>query len=50
MCCDEECLQQAADIRMVLTAMLDILKDQNALKEAAARLRETRSKGDAGGN
>lgn len=45
---DEECLQQAADIRMVLTAMLeniaDVLKDQQALKEAAGRLREARSR------
>jgi hypothetical protein len=43
---DEQCLQQAADIRLVLTALLeniaDVLKDQNALKEAAARLRQPR--------
>jgi len=39
---DEECLQQAADIRLVLTALLeniaDVLKDQAQLKAAAARL------------
>ena len=39
---DEECLQQAADIRTVLTALLeniaDVLKDQEALKSAANRL------------
>jgi hypothetical protein len=41
---DEECLQQAADIRTVLTALLeniaDVLKDQDELKNAAARLRQ----------
>ena len=40
---DEECLQQAADIRVVLTALLeniaDVLKDQDELSAAAARLR-----------
>ena len=40
---DEECLQQAADIRMVLTALLenlaDVLKDQAALQSAANRLK-----------
>jgi hypothetical protein len=40
---DEQCLQQAADIRMVLTALLeniaDVLKDQAELKVAAARLK-----------
>ena len=39
---DEECLQQAADIRTVWTALLeniaDVLKDQDELKAAAARL------------
>jgi hypothetical protein len=39
---DEECMQQAADIGMVLRAVLenvaDVLKDQNALRDAAARL------------
>jgi hypothetical protein len=41
---DEECLQQAADIRTVLTALLeniaDVLKDQDELKNAAARLKQ----------
>ena len=41
---DEECLQQAADIRTVLTALLeniaDVLKDQNELKSAANRLKQ----------
>ena len=41
---DEECLQQAADIRTVLTALLeniaDVLKDQEALKRAANRLNQ----------
>ena len=40
---DEECLQQAAGIRVVLTALLeniaDVLKDQDELSAAAARLR-----------
>ncbi len=44
---DEECLQQAADIRRVLTALLeniaDVLKDQAELKEAAARLGQIKS-------
>ena len=39
---DEECLQQAADIRVVLTALLeniaDVLKAQDELREAATRL------------
>ena len=39
---DEECLQQAADIRVVLTALLEniaeVLKDQNQLREAVSRL------------
>ena len=41
---DEECLQQAADIRTVLTALLenipDVLKDQEDLKNAANRLKQ----------
>ena len=44
---DEECLQQAADIRVVLTALLeniaDVLKDQDELRGAASRLRQLRS-------
>jgi hypothetical protein len=44
---DEECLQQAADIRLVLTALLeniaDVLKDQNELRDAANRLKQVRS-------
>ena len=45
---DEECLQQAADIRTVLAALLeniaDVLRDQEELKSAANRLRQiTRS-------
>ena len=44
---DEECLQQAADIRMVLTALLeniaDVLKDQNELKSAVARLKQLKT-------
>lgn len=40
---DEECLQQAGDIRLVLTALLeniaDVLKDQEELKSAAERLK-----------
>ena len=43
---DDECLQQAADIRIVLTALLeniaDVLKDQEELKSAANRLKEIR--------
>ena len=43
---DDECLQQAADIRIVLTALLeniaDVLKDQAELKSAANRLKEIR--------
>lgn len=43
---DGECLQQAADIRKVLTALLeniaDVLKDQQELKDAADRLRQSR--------
>ena len=41
---DEECLQQAADIRTVLTVLLenvaDVLKDQEGLKSAANRLKQ----------
>ena len=41
---DGECLQQAADIRTVLTALLenidDVLKDQEELKSAANRLKQ----------
>lgn len=44
---DQECLQQAADIRTVLAAMLeniaDVLKDQNELRDAANRLKQVRS-------
>lgn len=44
---DEECLQQAADIRLVLSAMLeniaDVLKDQDELRDAANRLKQVRS-------
>ena len=40
---DQECLQQAADIRKVLTALLeniaDALKDQAELRESVGRLR-----------
>ncbi len=43
---DEECLQQAADIRLVLTALLeniaDVLKDQDELRRAATRLKSPR--------
>lgn len=43
---DDQCLRQAADIRIVLTALLeniaDVLKDQQELKSAAHRLREIR--------
>ena len=43
---DTECLQQAADIRIVLTALLeniaDVLKDQEELKSAAKRLKNIR--------
>jgi hypothetical protein len=39
---DAECLQQAADIRTILTALLeniaDVLKEQSELKTAADRL------------
>lgn len=45
---DEECLQEAADIRIVLTALLeniaDVLKDQEELRSAATRLRDRRRK------
>ena len=45
---DEECLQQAADIRVVLTALLeniaDVLKAQDELHEAVTRLKDVRSK------
>ena len=40
---DRECLQQAADIRVVLTALLEniaeVLKSQDELREAASRLK-----------
>ncbi len=43
---DEQCLQQAADIQIVLTALLeniaDVLKDQEKLKGAANRLKQIR--------
>ncbi len=43
---DGKCLQQAADIRIVLTALLeniaDVLKDQDELRSAANRLRNRR--------
>ena len=43
---DDQCLQQAADIRIVLTALLeniaDVLKDQEELKSAANRLKNIR--------
>ena len=42
---DEACLQQAADIRMILTALLeniaDVLKNQDELTRAAERLTKT---------
>ena len=45
---DEECLQQAADIRVVLTALVEnianVLKDQDELHEAVTRLKDVRSK------
>ena len=41
---DEQCLQQAADIRTVLTALLeniaDVLKDQEELKSAVNRIKQ----------
>ena len=41
---DKECLQQAADIRIVLTALLeniaDVLKDEEKLKSAVNRLKQ----------
>jgi hypothetical protein len=41
---DERCLQQASDIRVVLTALLeniaDVMKDRDELKDAAARLKQ----------
>ena len=44
---DEECLQQAADIRLVLTALLeniaDVLRDQDELRQAATRLKKLKS-------
>ena len=44
---DAECLQQAEDIRLVLTALLenvaDVLKDRHALQAAAERLKQIRS-------
>ena len=43
---DDRCLQHAADIRIVLTALLEniaeVLKDQDELKNAANRLKEIR--------
>ena len=43
---DDQCLQQAADIRIVLTALLeniaDVLNDQEELKSAANRLKKIR--------
>ena len=45
---DEECLQQAADIRLVLTALLeniaDVTKNQAELKGAADRLKQGKPK------
>ena len=42
---DEQCLQQAADIRTVLTSLLEniavVLKDQDELREAARRLTQS---------
>lgn len=42
---DEDCLQQATDIRTVLTALLeniaDVLKDQDELRAAASRLAQS---------
>jgi hypothetical protein len=44
---DEECLQEAADVRVVLSALLeniaDVLKDRDELKSAAERLRSRKS-------
>ena len=44
---DEECLQQAADIRLLLTALLeniaDVLRAQDELREAATRLKNLKS-------
>ena len=46
---DGECLQQAADIRTVLTVLLeniaDVLKDQEELKSAANRLKQIKKLG-----
>ena len=46
---DVECLQQAADIRTVLTVLLeniaDVLKDQEELKSAANRLKQIKKLG-----
>ena len=46
---DEGCLQQAADIRTVLKALLenidDVLKDQEQLKSAAQRLKQIKKPG-----
>ena len=46
---DEECLQQAADIRSVLTVLLeniaDVLKNQDELRAAATRLRSEPTQG-----
>jgi hypothetical protein len=44
---DAECMQQANDIRVVLTALLeniaDVLKNQDELKDAAVRLKQPRA-------
>jgi hypothetical protein len=44
---DDDCSQQAADIRIVLTALLeniaDVLKDQDQLKDAVNRFKPVRS-------
>lgn len=46
---DEECLQQAADIRVVLTVLLEniagVLKNQDELRAAATRLRSEPTQG-----
>ena len=42
---DEQCLQLATDIRIVLTALLeniaDVLKDQDVLRAAVSRLKQS---------
>jgi hypothetical protein len=44
---DSECLQQANDIRLVLTALLEniaeVMRDKDELKEAVTRLRQVKS-------